>query len=115
LVGLFPILAFLGILSLFYGAAMGGAAWEMWFRIDGPWTFERGAFHGALGLMGLYVGICWAGALFGNSPSKSVLTVAAAPLMTFLMHWSYGRGVLQGWMRIRSGRPGLQIDDRIRS
>ncbi len=115
LVGLFPILALLGILGLSYGAAMGGAAWELWFRIDGPWTFERGAFHGALGLMGLYVAICWAGALFGNSPSRNVLTITAAPLMTFLMHWSYGRGVLQGWMRIRSGRSGLQIDDRIRS
>ena len=54
-------------------------------------------------------------ALFGNSPSRNILTVVAAPLMTFLMHWSYGRGVLQGWMRIRSGESGLQIDDRNRS
>ena len=114
LVGLFPILAALGILAFFYGAAMGGGTWDLWFSIDGPWSIERLSFHGSLGLMGLYVTICWAGALLGTSPSRGPLTIFAAPLMTFLMHWSYGRGVLEGWKRIRSGRLGFQIDDRTR-
>jgi hypothetical protein len=44
------------------------------------------------------------------------MTVLLAPLMTFLLHWSYGRGVLTAWWRIHiSKRPGLQIDDKNRS
>ncbi len=114
-VGLFPLVSIIGILSLIYGAIGGGAEISLWFTFEGIWNTPRILFHGSLGLVGTYVTICWAGALFGTSPSRSLFTILAAPLMTFTLHWSYGLGVMKGWKRIRSGNLGLQIDDRKRS
>jgi hypothetical protein len=60
--------------------------------------------------------ICWFGAAMGSSPSRKFSTVMMAPLMTFLMHWSYGVGVLTAWWRIYvSKNAGLQVDDKDRS
>jgi len=114
-VGLFPFLSVIGICSLIAGALGGGAEASLWFTIEGVWDLSRFLFHGSLGLICAYIAICWAGALFGTSPSRSFSTILAAPLMTFALHWSYGVGVMKGWNRIRSGNPGLQIDDRNRS
>ncbi|MDP6857099.1 MAG: glycosyltransferase [Candidatus Thalassarchaeaceae archaeon] len=113
-VGLFPLLSFIGISALITGAIGGGADASFWFTFDGIWSPSRILFHGSLGLMSLYIAMCWVGALFGTSPSRSLFTILAAPLMTFTLHWSYGIGVMRGWQRIRSGNPGLQIDDRNR-
>lgn len=114
-VGMFPLLSIIGIISLIYGALNGGAESSLWFTFDGNWGTPRILFHGTLGIIASYIAICWGGALLGSSPSRSIFTILAAPLMTFTLHWSYGVGVMKGWMRIRSGNPGLQIDDRIRT
>ena len=77
---------------------------------------ERTMVHLPVSIAGLYVAICWAGAAFGTSPSGSISTVLMAPLMTFLLHWSYGMGVLTAWWRMYvSKNAGLQIDDKDRS
>ena len=77
---------------------------------------ERAMVHLPVSLAGLYVAICWAGAAFGTSPSRSISTILMAPLMTFLLHWSYGMGVLTAWWRMYvSKNAGLQIDDKDRS
>jgi len=114
-VGMFPLLSLIGIFALIYGALSGGAESSLWFTFEGNWDTPRILFHGSLGIISSYIAICWAGALLGTSPSRSIFTILAAPLMTFILHWSYGVGVMKGWMRIRSGNPGLQIDDRKRS
>ena len=114
-VGLFPFLSVIGIIALICGAIGGGAESSLWFTFDGNWDSSRILFHGSLGIICSYIAICWAGAILGTSPSRSFFTVLVAPLMTFTLHWSYGVGVMKGWIRIRSGNPGLQIDDRNRS
>ena len=114
-VGIFPFLSIIGITALTYGALNGGAESSLWFTFNGNWDNPRILFHGSLGIIFSYIAICWAGALLGTSPSRSISTILAAPLMTFTLHWSYGVGVMKGWLRIRSGNPGLQIDDRKRS
>jgi len=40
--------------------------------------------------------------------------VFLSSITTFVLHWNYGMGVLQGWWRIFTGNSGLQIDDRSR-
>ena len=114
-VGMFPLLSTIGIFALIFGALTGGAESSLWFTFSGDWDISRIMFHGTLGIISSYIGICWAGALLGTSPSRSIFTILAAPIMTFILHWSYGIGVMKGWRRIRSGNSGLQIDDRKRS
>mgnify|MGYP001807703945 CR=1 FL=1 len=118
-VGLFPLLVLSALASILFGAFNGGLAWPNFWDISldtipmGP---ERILVHIPLTLAGLYVILCWAGAALGNSPSRSLSTVLMAPLMTFMMHWSYGMGVLTAWWRIHiSKNAGLQIDDKDRS
>ena len=114
-VGMFPLLSTIGIFMLIFGALGGGAESSLWFTFSGDWDISRIMFHGTLGIISSYTAICWAGALLGTSPSRSIFTILAAPIMTFTLHWSYGIGVMKGWRRIRSGNSGLQIDDRKRS
>ncbi len=118
-VGLFPPFLLLGILSFVWGVANGGLAWPAFWDISTaavPMGVPRAAVHTPSSLGAIYLILCWLGAAFGTSPSKSATTVIAAPLMTLLMHLSYGRGVLRAWWRIRiTGKLGLQIDDKDRA
>jgi GT2 family glycosyltransferase len=119
-IGFFPILAMLGIITLFAGGLSGGATEEPWFTFEGEWNWARIAFHGSLGLMCAYVVLCWSGAALGNSPHRNPFTVLVSPILIFLAHWSYGGGVVRGWKQIRFGGGaeaglGVQLDDKDRS
>jgi GT2 family glycosyltransferase len=118
-VGLFPLLVLDAIFAVWWGATNGGLAWPDFWNISFdavPWGWPRTAVHAPVSLAVLYLVACWAGAAKGNSPSRTFTTVLAAPLMTFLLHWSYGMGVLTAWWRIYvSGNAGLQVDDKDRS
>ncbi len=119
LVGLFPLLVFDALFSFWWGVANGGLAWPEFWNISTdavPFGLARTAVHTPITLAAIYTAICWAGAAKGNSPSRSFSTVLAAPLMTFLLHWSYGVGVLRAWWRIYiTKNPGLQVDDKDRA
>ena len=118
-VGLFPLLVLSAMAFFGIGALSGGLAWPNVWDISletVPMGPERTMVHLPVSLAGLYVTLCWAGAAMGTSPSRSFSTILMAPLMTFLMHWSYGMGVLTAWWRIHiSKNPGLQVDDKDRS
>lgn len=113
-VGLFPLLVLAAAAACVWGLANGGLTLPNFW--EGPIDLPRIMAHSPISLGMLYLALCWAGAALGNSPSRSVATVLFAPLMTFLMHWSYGTGVLRAWWRIHvSGNSGLQVDDKDRS
>ncbi|MDP6906047.1 MAG: glycosyltransferase family 2 protein [Candidatus Thalassarchaeaceae archaeon] len=118
-VGLFPLLVLTSLLSFGIGAMCGGIAWPEFWDISTntiPMGWERVAVHTPVSLAGFYIGLCWLGAVKGNSPSRTFSTIIFAPIMTFLMHWSYGRGVQTAWWRIYvRKKPGLQIDDKNRN
>jgi len=81
-----------------------------------PMGVERVMVHTPVSVAGLYLLLCWFGAALGTSPSRNFSTVLMAPLMTFLLHWSYGLGVLTAWWRIHiSKKSGLQVDDKKRN
>ncbi len=118
-VGLFPLLVLSALLAFVWGATNGGLAWPEFWDISTtsvPFGNYRTAVHLPVSLATLYILVCWLGAAKGNSPSRTFATVLVAPLMTFLLHWSYGSGVLKAWWRIYiSKKPGLQVDDKDRS
>ena len=118
-VGMFPILMMAALASFLCGAFNGGLAWPNVWDISletVPMGTSRTMVHLPVSLAGLYVILCWLGAGFGTSPSRSMSTILMAPLMTFLMHWSYGMGVLTAWWRLYiTKNAGLQIDDKDRT
>ncbi len=118
-VGFFPLLVLAAIASFICGSSNGGLAWPNIFDISlaaVPMGWPRALVHTPVSLAGLYVIICLAGAAAGNSPSRSLSTILMSPVMTFLLHMSYGTGVLKAWWRIHISRnPGLQVDDKDRS
>ena len=118
-VGLFPLLVLTALASFAIGSLNGGLAWPEFWDISTstvPMGWERAAVHTPISLSIIYIALCWCGAAMGNSPSRSLTTVLTAPLMTFLMHWSYGRGVQMAWWRIYvTKKPGLQVDDKKRA
>jgi glycosyltransferase involved in cell wall biosynthesis len=118
-IGFFPALVVVALLGMLYGAITGGAEAELWFTLAGDWDFSRIAFHIPLGLVCLYIGICWLGAAIGTSPHRSIGTVFFAPLFVFLAQWAYGQGVIKAWREIRrtggKAGEGAQIDDRVRT
>ena len=118
-VGLFPILILSALMAFVWGVMNGGLVWpEVWDISPSsvPFGYPRTAVHLPVSLAILYTLICWLGAAKGNSPSRTFSTVFFAPLMTFLLHWSYGTGVIKAWWRIYiSKNPGLQVDDKDRS
>jgi len=118
-VGMFPLLVLCALASFFFGSMNGGIVWPNVWDISlesVPMGIERTMVHLPVSLAGLYVVLCWFGAALGTSPSRTLSTILLAPLMTFLMHWSYGWGVLTAWWRIYiSKNAGLQIDDKDRS
>ena len=119
LVGMFPLLVLGALATVIIGSFNGGLSWPNVWDISlasVPMGIPRTMVHLPISLAGLYVTLCWLGAALGTSPSRSFSTILMAPLMTFLMHWSYGMGVLTAWWRIYiSKNAGLQIDDKDRS
>ena len=77
-------------------------------------SFSRLNAHLLPTLILCYVILAWYGAWKGHSPSKSILTIFFSPIVAYILHWNYGMGILNGWLRILRGNPGLQVDDRIR-
>ena len=63
-------------------------------------------FHGTLGIIASYIAVCWGGALLGSSPSRSIFKSYCLidDIHPSLVIWCRS---LKGWMRIRSGNPGL--------
>ncbi|HJL55264.1 MAG: glycosyltransferase [Candidatus Thalassarchaeaceae archaeon] len=117
LVSAFPPFVFLSISLFIWGSLNGGLAWPEFWDISAeavPMGPERIAAHQLPTLVMLYNLVAWLGAASGSSPSRNPLTVFLSSLVTFLLHWSYGMGVLQGRWRVVTGRSGLQIDDRFR-
>jgi hypothetical protein len=116
---MFPLLILSALTAFVYGSLNGGIAWpNVWdISLESiPMGVERAMVHLPVSLAGLYLAVCWFGAGLGTSPSRTFSTIFFAPLMTFLMHWSYGCGVLTAWWRIYiSKNAGLQIDDKDRS
>jgi GT2 family glycosyltransferase len=117
LVAAFPPLVLLSISLFVWGALNGGLAWPEFWDISAeavPMGPERMAVHQLPTLAIVYNLIAWFGAASGSSPNRAPLTVFLSSLVTYMLHWNYGLGILQGRWRTVMGRPGLQIDDRAR-
>ncbi len=118
-IGFFPIFEACALIAFVWGCLNGGIAWPEFWNISPdivPFGLARTAVHLPVSITAFYLLICWLGAAKGNSPSRSLMTVLFAPAMTYLMHMSYGMGVLRAWWRIHvSKKPGLQVDDKDRA
>ena len=58
--------------------------------------------------------IAWIGAIYGASPNKNSLTVFMSPLVSFILLWNYGLGIIHARFSLATGSPTAQIDDRDR-
>ena len=117
LVALFPLIVIGSFLLFFWGINNGGVAWPDFWNISLskiPMSFSRLSAHLLPTLILCYVTLAWYGSWKGHSPSKSKLTIFFSPIVAYILHWNYGMGILNGWLRILRGNPGLQVDDRIR-
>ena len=109
------MVALVGLLSMAYGAMMGGASLDLWFTLDGEWTLERALFHGSLGLTSLYLAMCVIGSAFGTSPHRSLSTVLASCISIPAAHLAYGWGMLRAEMGLLKGNISIKaIDDKER-
>ena len=118
MVAAFPLIVISAFAFFFWGVSNGGLAWpEFWdIRLSTvPMGWPRAGVHILPSLMVIYNLIAWLGSSRGSSPSKTGWTIFLSSIVTFVLHWNYGIGVLKGKWRIISGSPGLQIDDRARS
>ncbi len=118
LVAAFPPIVISAFAFFFWGITNGGLAWpEFWdIRLSTvPMGWPRAGAHILPSLMVIYNLIAWLGSSRGSSPSKNGWTIFLSSIVTFVLHWNYGIGVLKGKWRIIRGRPGLQIDDRLRA
>jgi len=116
-VAFFPLLVISTSLFFLWGVFNGGVSWpEFWdIRFSSvPMGLPRIGVHLFLTLIILYNLISWFGSFNGKSPSKSFITIFLSPIITYILHWNYGIGMLMGWLRISQGKTGLQVDDKIR-
>ena len=107
MIGLFPLLATIGALAVISNQFIENDFLNLISNISS-------------GLIAFYIFICLFGGALGSSPHRNFSTVLMAPLMVFLAHWSYGSGVVRGWMQIYIGEGaaaglGIQIDDKKRT
>jgi len=117
LVSTFPFIVILCSAAFLWGLANGGIAWPDFWDISlatVPMGPERLAVHQFPTLVILYNAIAWCGGISGSSPSRSPLTIFLSSAVSYILHWNYAIGILQGRIRIASGSDGLQIDDRER-
>ncbi len=116
-VAFFPLLVISSLFFSIWGLLNGGVAWpEFWdIRLSKvPMGLPRLSVHLFITLIILYNLISWFGSWKGKSPSKSSITIFLSPLVTYILHWNYGMGILTGWLRILKGNTGLQVDDKTR-
>jgi len=117
LVSTFPAIVTISILISFWGAMNGGVSWPEFWNIsfeEVPLGPERFAAHLLPTLAILFNAIAWVGASIAPSPSKSVTTIFLSSIVSFLLLWDYGIGVLKARWSIITGSPASQIDDRDR-
>ncbi|MFL2953781.1 MAG: glycosyltransferase [Euryarchaeota archaeon TMED192] len=115
-VQMFPFFAAIAALALTYGAASGGAQWDLWFTLEGEWNFSRASFHFSLGATSLYLLMCIIGAATGTSPHRSVSTVFASCITIPAAHLAYGWGMMKAeWGLLRGSVSIAAIDDKERS
>ena len=58
--------------------------------------------------------VAWLGAILGASPSKNLLTIFFSPLVSFILLWNYGIGIMHAKFSLITGSSTSQIDDRDR-
>ncbi len=115
-VAMFPPIVIAAFAFFFWGIYNGGLGSPWWdISLEAvPMGWPRAGVHSLVSLIVLYNLIAWYGAAKGSSPCRTPKTVFLSSITTFVLHWNYGMGVLQGWWRIFTGNSGLQIDDRSR-
>jgi len=117
LVSTFPVIVLSSVVIFLWGAMNGGLSWPDFWNLSFeavPMGPERVAVHQFPTLVLLYNIVAWGGAIAGSSPSKDPMTVFFSSIVSYILHWNYALGILQGKWRIMRGSPGLQIDDRSR-
>ena len=117
MVSAFPLIVGLSFALFIWGCMNGGLAWPEFWDLSAeavPMGNERIAVHQLPTLAILFNLVAWAGATRGPSPSKGVLTIMISPIVSFLLLWDYGIGVLKARWGLVTGSPASQIDDRDR-
>ena len=117
MVSSFPLLVAASFAAFAWGCANGGIAWPEFWDISTeavPMGAERMAVHQLPTLAILFNLVAWAGASRGPSPSKGPVTIALSSVVSFLLLWDYGIGVLKARWSVITGSPTSQIDDRDR-
>ena len=117
MVSFFPLLVTMSVIGFAWGCTSGGLAWPEFWDISteavpiGP---ERMAVHQLPTLVVIFNLVAWAGAYRGPSPSKGGLTILLSSVVSFLLLWDYGIGILKARWGIVTGSSASQIDDRDR-
>ena len=117
LVSVFPLIVGLSFITFAWGCMNGGLAWPEFWDISTktvPMGKERIAVHQLPTLAILFNLVAWAGAARGPSPSKGSQTILLSSIVSFLLLWDYGIGVLKARWSLMTGSSASQIDDRDR-
>ena len=118
LVSAFPVLVCFSLVTFIWGCLNGGLAWPSFWDISTetvPLGMERASVHQLPTLAVLFNIIAWSGAILGPSPNKSPVTIFLSSIVSFMLLWDYGIGIIKARMSIAIGSPNSQIDDRDRS
>ena len=118
LVSAFPVLVCFSLVTFIWGCLNGGLAWPSFWDISTetvPLGMERASVHQLPTLATLFNIIAWSGAILGPSPNKSPVTIFLSSIVSFMLLWDYGIGIIKARMSIATGSPNSQIDDRDRS
>ena len=118
LVSAFPVLVCFSLVTFIWGCLNGGLAWPSFWDISTetvPLGRERASVHQLPTLVVLFNIIAWSGAILGPSPNKSPVTIFLSSIVSFMLLWDYGIGIIKARMSIAIGSPNSQIDDRDRS
>ena len=118
LVSAFPVLVCFSLATFIWGCLNGGLAWPSFWDISTetvPLGMERASVHQLPTLATLFNIIAWSGAILGPSPNKSPVTIFLSSIVSFMLLWDYGIGIIKARMSIATGSQNSQIDDRDRS
>ena len=117
MVSAFPLIVGVSLVAFAWGCLNGGLSWPEFWDISTeavPMGNERMAVHQLPTLAILFNLVAWAGAARGPSPSKGAATILLSSIVSFLLLWDYGIGVLKARWGLMAGSPASQIDDRDR-
>ena len=117
MVSAFPILVLLSFSAFIWGCLNGGIAWPEFWDVSTntiPMGKERIAVHQFPTLVFLFNIIAWFGAYMGPSPSKGPSTILLSSVVSFLLLWDYGIGIMKARWGLVTGNTASQIDDRER-